>query len=78
MRPISNDAVGGFGPEIAAMLRLLRGASPGIAESTLALLPCAARRDLAAHGLLDPRADAGAGAADIHITPLGWQHISSA
>lgn len=68
----------GLPAALAETLRLLHGAPPGIAESTLALLPCDARRDLAAHGILNASADAGARAADIHITALGWDHIASA
>ena len=63
---------------LAETLRLVRDAPPGVAESTLALLPCDERRVLAARGILHGPADAGAGAADIHITELGWHHISSA
>jgi hypothetical protein len=59
------------GPAFAGSLALLRGAPPGAAEATIALLPYQRRCELAASGVVDcSRADAERAAA-IRVTEYG-------
>jgi hypothetical protein len=65
-----------FSPHLAGSLALLKDAPAVVAESTLALLPYAARRELVALGVVRGGPTEGSAAADLHVTEYGRTLLS--
>jgi hypothetical protein len=72
------DVLGRLPDELARKLAVLHDAPPGIAESTIALLPFGSRCALVAYGVIERIPQEPDEPGEIEITPLGWAVVQFA